>query len=110
MGLQELEERDITQSHEFVDLDGAVLLSIEERPNNQMAFVGPTNLRGREMRLFVPTEHTDGVARAVVGARIGVCKTHAGIRAARLCLVAMHNHGITRVHVLHGYMVSSVVL
>jgi hypothetical protein len=95
----------------FVDLDGNVLIELVERSANQVALVGSPTLRGKTTQLFVPTKDTIGVARVVVGARIGTCATPAGIAVARRCLAAMHNRGVVaEVRLLHGYLVTSVRL
>ena len=99
------------KTHDFVDVNGLVILTLEQRAKNQIAFVGASSLVGKEIQLFVPTEGVDGgfAARAVVNGRIGVCTTESGIIAARRSIVALHNRGIANVVVLHGYLVSKIV-
>ena len=97
------------KSHNFVDVDGNVILALEERVNDKIAFVGASSLVGNEVQLFVPTQGVDGVARTVVNGRIGVCKDKAGIRAARRAIVALHNRGFAMVILSHGYLVCKLV-
>lgn len=97
--------------HAFVDSDGVVLLSLEQRGHDHVAFVGTSDLFGRRIQMFVPLPGTEGaVARVVVGARVAVCRSRAGIDVARRALVSMHNHSRARVLLLHGYLVASLTL
>ena len=98
------------KTHDFVDVSKLIVLTLEERDNNQIAFVGSKSLVGKALQLFVPTEGVDGgFARVVVNGRIGVCTTESGIIAARRSIVSLHNRGISNVVVLHGYLVSKIV-
>lgn len=98
------------QTHEFLNVHGAVVVKIEERTENIFAVVGDSRFKGRKLQLSVPQNGTDGAARAVCGTNIGACHTEAGIRATRKFLVALNNRGIAVTRVLHGYFITTVVL
>lgn len=96
--------------HNFVGLDGEVLVALEERGAKKVAFVGHGSLFGRKIQISAPSKTIRGVARVAAGAKIGICSTDAGILITRRCLISMHNRGLANVHVMHGYLVTTIVL
>lgn len=100
------------RSAAFVDVDGTVVVTLEERAVGAIAVVGPIELRGKRIQLFVPTASiTGGAARVVVAnGRIGTCRSNEGIVVARMCAASIHNRGLAEVKILHGFLVTSLSL
>jgi len=96
--------------HEFVDVSGDTVVTLQERPNNMVALVGVKQASNRKAQLSAPVKGVDGAARVFYDYRVGVCRTDRGIEATRTLLIALHNQQVATVHVLHGYLVADIVL
>lgn len=96
--------------HEFVDVSGNVVLTLQERPNNIVALVGVKRASNRKAQLSAPVSGVDGAARVFYDFRIGVCRTERGIEATRTLLVALHNQQMAEVRVLHRYLVANILI
>lgn len=101
------------RSAAFVDVNGTVVVTIEARVQGSVvAVVGPLELRGTRIQLFVPTASITGGAARVVTAngRIGTCRDSEGIGVSRACVASIHNRGLAEVKILHGFLVTSLPL
>jgi len=100
----------MSMEHEFVDVSGNVVVSLQERPNNIVALVGVKRASNRKAQISAPVKGVDGAARVFYDYRVGVCRTERGIEATRTLLVALHNQQVAKVRVLHGYFVANILI
>ena len=100
----------MNMEHEFLDVSGDTVVTLQERPNNMVALVGVKQASNRKAQLSAPVKGVDGAARVFYDFRVGVCRTDRGIEATRTLLVGLHNQQVATVHVLHGYLVADIVL
>ena len=96
-------------THNFVDISGHVVLSLEVREKNKIALIGTKSASNNKVQISAPAvENNDGFARIVYGNKIGICRTKKGIEATRSFLVSLHNRQLANVELLHGYLITTL--